>query len=340
MSEKIPARVIRQIFILLLLTGAAVIMTREMLPYMGGVLAAVTLYVILVPFQRKLEKHKWKSSLAATFLMIIAAIGILLPLAGLAFLFSTQIKDAIDNSDQITSKIKSQISSIEDYVGYDVIPAVDNEQIKDTLSYLISNIASSSITIFIALGIMFFILYYMLVAKDTWQKASLAYLPLREENIKTIGEESIELVKSNALGIPLVALMQGIVALIGYFIFGVENPFFWFGITVIGSMIPFVGTTLGILPVCILLLAQGDTQAAIGMLIYGAVIVGSTDNLFRLIVQKRLANIHPLVTLIGVVIGVPLFGFIGLIFGPLLVSLFLLLVKIYKNEYGADGEAI
>ena len=63
-------------------------------------------------------------------------------------------------------------------------------------------------------------------------------------------------------------------------------------------------------------------------------VVGSTDNLIRLYVLERLANVHPLVTLIGVIVGVPLFGFIGLIFGPLLISLFLLIVKIYKHEYG------
>jgi predicted PurR-regulated permease PerM len=340
MSKKIPASIIRQVFILLFLAVIAVLITVEMVPYLGGVLAAVTLYVILVPFQNKLEKRKWKPALAATFLIIISAVGILLPIAGLAFLFSTQIKGAISNSDEITSQIKNQISEIESLVGYDVVPTIDGAQIKNALSYLISNLASSSVIIFIALGIMFFLLYYMLVNRKIWQEAGIAYLPLKEENVTTIGKESINLVKSNALGIPLVAIMQGVVALIGYFIFGVENPFFWFGITVIGSMIPFVGTALGILPVCILLLAQGNTQAAIGLLVYGGVVVGSTDNLFRLIVQKRLADIHPLITLIGVVVGVPLFGFIGLIFGPLLVSLFLLLVKIYKNEYGERGAAI
>ena len=71
----------------------------------------------------------------------------------------------------------------------------------------------------------------------------------------------------------------------------------------------------------------------IGIMLYGMLVVGSTDNLFRMIVQKRLANIHPLITLIGVVIGVPLFGFIGLIFGPLLISLFLLMLKIYRDEF-------
>jgi predicted PurR-regulated permease PerM len=71
-----------------------------------------------------------------------------------------------------------------------------------------------------------------------------------------------------------------------------------------------------------------------GILIYGIVIVGSTDNLIRLYVLKRIDNVHPLITLIGVIVGIPIFGFIGLIFGPLLISLFLIIVRIYKKEYG------
>ena len=63
-------------------------------------------------------------------------------------------------------------------------------------------------------------------------------------------------------------------------------------------------------------------------------VVGSTDNVIRLYVLKKLDNVHPLVTLIGVIVGVPLFGFIGLIFGPLLISLFMIVMRIYKREYG------
>src|SRR5690606_14626499 len=105
-------------------------------------------------------------------------------------------------------------------------------------------------------------------------------------------------------------------------------------VTTIGSMIPFIGTALGVVPVVILLYSTGQNWEATAMLIYGVAIVGSTDNVFRVVVQKRLADIHPLITLIGVIIGIPLFGFLGLIFGPLLISLFLLLLKIYKKEYG------
>ena len=98
-------------------------------------------------------------------------------------------------------------------------------------------------------------------------------------------------------------------------------------------MIPFVGTAVGIVPVFILELSIGNTWAAWGVLIYGIVVVGSTDNIIRLYVLKKLDDVHPLITLIGVIIGVPLFGFIGLIFGPLMISLFLILLQVYQEEY-------
>ncbi|GAK76959.1 membrane protein [Nonlabens ulvanivorans] len=313
---------------------------KELAPYLGGLLGAITLYVLLEPVQKWLEAKKWKPSVASSLLIVFSFVIILLPIVGIGLMMSSKVKTAIDNSTQITETIKSKVAETENLIGVNLSENINTEEVSSWVSSNVQNLANSSLTVSISIGIMFFLLYFMLVDRKKWLEAALVYMPLKEKNLKIIGKESIDLVKSNAIGIPLVALLQGIVALIGYFIFGVENPFFWFVITVIGSMIPFVGTALGILPVTILLFSQGETAAAIGILIYGVIVVGSTDNLFRLVVQKRLADVHPLVTLIGVVVGVPLFGFIGLIFGPLLVSLFLLLLKIYKNEYGKEGETI
>ena len=81
-------------------------------------------------------------------------------------------------------------------------------------------------------------------------------------------------------------------------------------------------------------MASGNDFQAWGILLYGILVVGMTDNLIRLFVLKKLDSIHPLITLIGVLIGIPLFGFVGLIFGPLIISLFLIIVKIYKQQYG------
>jgi predicted PurR-regulated permease PerM len=99
-------------------------------------------------------------------------------------------------------------------------------------------------------------------------------------------------------------------------------------------MIPFVGSLLGVIPVFLLTLSSGDMFQAWGVLLYGFVIVGATDNILRLFVLKHLDQIHPLITLTGVLVGVPLFGFVGLIFGPLIISLFLIILDIYKKEYG------
>ena len=98
-------------------------------------------------------------------------------------------------------------------------------------------------------------------------------------------------------------------------------------------MIPFVGTLVGIVPVFLITLASGNDYAAYGILIYGLVVVGSTDNIIRLYVLKKMDDVHPLITLIGVIIGIPLFGFIGLIFGPIIISLFFIILKMYKIEY-------
>jgi predicted PurR-regulated permease PerM len=180
----------------------------------------------------------------------------------------------------------------------------------------------------------------MLTNRSQLREALDEYIPIGHDNLVLIGKESSDMVRANAIGIPLVAICQGVIALIGFLIFGVPDPFFWFVITTIGSMIPFIGTAIGIIPVTILLYAQGMHWQAVAIFIYGMVVVGATDNFIRLYVLKRLSNVHPLITLFGVVVGVPLFGFIGLIFGPLLISLFLLIVKIYKNEYGKNEERL
>ncbi|MGB5981367.1 MAG: AI-2E family transporter [Nonlabens sp.] len=336
MSKKIPSGIIRQLFTLLIIVLFFYVISVQMLPYLGGILGAITLYVLLVNFQKKLEKKNWKPSLAALTLIFISTITILAPIMGIGFLFTSRVKKLVSNKSVIEQKVKSQIDSIEQYVGYDLSGQVDSSEISSYISGTLTGLVSGSLTVFIAISLMLFLLYFMLVKRDVWLKAALEYLPLRKDNIETIGTKSRELVKSNALGIPLVAILQGVIALIGYYIFGVDNPLFWFVITTIGSMIPFIGTTLGIVPVCLLLLSQGETGNAVGMLIYGIAVVGATDNVFRLVVQRKLADIHPLITLFGVLVGVPLFGFIGLVFGPLLVSSFLLLVRIYKDEYGRE----
>ncbi|APS37645.1 MULTISPECIES: AI-2E family transporter [Salegentibacter] len=332
--DRLKPALVRQIFVLMLIIFLTVLIFKEIIPYLSGVLGAITLYVLLRNWMKKLLARGWKPPVAAALLMAGSFVGILVPIILIVVMLTSKISKAVANSERVIRAVKEQLTEAETYIGYSLSESIDTSSVTNWMSGNLQSLAGGTFNAFIAIGIMYFMLYYMLVKRESMKSSLISYIPLGNDNLEIIAQESDQLVKSNALGIPLVAIFQGIIALIGYLIFGVPDPFFWFVITAIGSMIPFIGTAIGILPVVILLIAQGDNWQAIAMLIYGFVVVGSTDNIIRLYILDRLAAVHPLITLFGVIVGVQLFGFIGLIFGPLLISLFLLILKIYKKEYG------
>lgn len=334
MKDFIAPKIIRQVFVLLLILFIGILIFREVLPYFSGVLGAITIYVLLRKWMVALVKRKWHPDLAAAFLMIISFVCILLPVTGIVIMLGNKIGDAVTNSEQVMQAIKNQFQKIEDRFGYDIASSINVSEVSKWVTDNLQGFAGSTFDVFIAIGLMYFMLYYMFTNRSELRKSLYDYIPISEKNLKVIGEESQAMVRSNAIGIPLVAIAQGIIALIGFLIFSVNDPFFWFIIVTVGSMIPFVGTLIGIIPVFILEMSYGNEFSAWGILIYGLVVVGSTDNIIRLFLLKKLDNVHPLITLIGVIVGVPLFGFIGLIFGPLLISLFLIIVRIYRKEFG------
>ncbi|MDO1514415.1 AI-2E family transporter [Maribacter confluentis] len=332
--KKINHKLIRQIIILALILFLGGLIITYMLPYISGVLGALTLYVILRKWMIKLLNKGMKRTWAATLLIIASLLGIFIPLTGAAFMLGAEIGNLADKSEEVTKAFKEQIFKLEKYAGYDLSSAIDPKQASGWLTDNLQGFASGTFTILISLGILLFILYYMLQSPKKLKDSLLEYIPLSNKTLVILGKEIDNVVRSNAIAIPLVALAQGIIALIGFYIFGVDNPLFWFVIVTIGSMIPFIGTFVGILPVFILSMAGGNDFQAWGILLYGILVVGMTDNLIRLVVLKQIDSTHPLITLIGVLIGIPIFGFVGLIFGPLIISLFLVIVKIYKQEYG------
>lgn len=335
MKAKIAPRTIRQIFVLLLIIFIGILIVNELLPYLSGVLGAITIYVLLRKFMVYLVSKGWNPNLAAGFLMMLSFICILLPVAGIIFMLGNKVGEAVENSEQIAKVIKQYIDAIEAKYQFNLNAKINTTDISSWVSDNLENFAGSTFNVFLAIGLMYFLLYYMLTNRKQLRESLYEYIPISKKNLKIIGSEAQAMVRSNAIGIPLVAIAQGIIALIGFLIFDINDPFFWFTIVTVGSMIPFVGTLVGILPVFILTLSYGNTVGAWGILIYGFVVVGSTDNLIRLFLLKKIDDVHPLITLIGVIVGVPLFGFIGLIFGPLLISLFLIIVRIYKKEFGA-----
>ncbi|MEI2739089.1 MAG: AI-2E family transporter, partial [Chitinophagaceae bacterium] len=144
----------------------------------------------------------------------------------------------------------------------------------------------------------------------------------------------------NIKGIPLISIIQGVVGTVGYIIFEVDEFVLWGFLTGVFAFFPIVGTMIIWVPIVIFMYAAGDTWNATGLFLFSFIVTGNVDYLARITLLKKMGNIHPLVTVLGVIAGLSLFGFIGLIFGPLLVNYIILLFKIYTNEFiEADPES-
>lgn len=163
-----------------------------------------------------------------------------------------------------------------------------------------------------------------------------SFLPLTTDNKNALWKETRNLVVSNAIGIPVLAICQAALAVLGYWIFGVKEFVFWGLLTGAASIIPVVGTMIVWVPICILMMVNGDVGMGLGLTAFCGIIVSNSDNVLRFALMKKFGDVHPLITVFGVILGLQIFGIMGLIFGPLMIAYFLLLCQIYKFEYGNE----
>jgi predicted PurR-regulated permease PerM len=155
-------------------------------------------------------------------------------------------------------------------------------------------------------------------------------LPDREDEV--IFERMARAVRAVATGTLLLALMQGILVALGFTIFGIERGILWGSFAALGALMPGIGTTIVTVPAIIYLFATGNTVYGVGLLVWSVVIVGLVDNVVGPYLIGRKNNMHPFVILISVLGGIALFGPIGFIVGPVIVTLFIVLLEIY-NQY-------
>lgn len=325
---------IRQIFFIIIIMMLGILLFIELQSFLPAMLGAITIYILLHNWMIYLtERRKWRKSIASILLMLFSFILILLPVGLLVNMLSSKVAFAIEHSSELIGALKKVINDIEQQ--YNIVLASDANinKLGDMLSESLPKIVGATFNTLTTILFMFFILYFMLMNSRKMENNIYEYLPLRNENVNKLGKEVHSMVMSNAIGIPLIAFAQGVVGLIGYLIIGVDEPFFWFGVTCIAGMIPVVGAALAYVPLAIIAFANDKTGQGIFLIIFGFGVIGTIDNVLRFTLLKKLANVHPLTTVFGVIIGLNLFGFIGLIFGPLLISLFMLLLKIYSSEF-------
>ena len=325
---------IRQILLLSIIILTVYLVIIELHLFLPGVLGAITLYILSrSSYFQLIYNRKWKKGWAAGLFIIYYLFLLGLPIYLAITLMSPKVNQFLEDPNAMLNAAKHSLETVQRKLGITLISEATLSNSLSKLSAFIPTILNSTANIISNLAIMLFILYNMLVNGREMEKLLNQIIPLKQENINMLAAETKKMVRANALGIPLISIIQGLVATLGYFIFGVKEWGLWGFLTGAFAFFPVVGTMVVWVPVVIYMYASGQTWNATGLLIYSVIVTGNVDYLARITLLKKMGNVHPVMTILGVIVGLGLFGFIGLIFGPLLVSYVIVLFKIYMNEF-------
>jgi predicted PurR-regulated permease PerM len=324
----------KQLFFLLLIFGMGYLLAIKLVDYLSGFLGALTLYVLFRGFNHKLTHEKnWPNWLAALSVILIATLAILIPAIGVAQIAMDRITEIVYHPQDVISKAQDALFNIKQTTGIDILAPETVENLQNVLTKKLPVLLGGTFMAGVNIILMYFMLYFFLTSGKKIESFAAQHLPLRDENVLLVGRKAKELIISYTFVIPVLGLIQAMFALFGYWLFGVDDMFIYALLTGVASIIPVVGTMIVWLPLMLVLIADNQINNGIGLGLYGFIIIANMDNLFRFILQKKIANVHPLITIFGVILGIQLFGFVGLIFGPILISLFILMLDLYRQEF-------
>ena len=317
-----------------LLGLAAAMMLR---PFTGFIMGAAILAFILRRPHAYIRKYTGES--VSAFLLTLSSIVLaIIPLIVIGVAVADDAGDVVKN---INTTDVIDLDSIEEQL--DSLTGTETE-LQARLASAVSSFSSGAFgglsqalnvaaNLLIGLSLMLFLTYYMVKDGEElvqWMK-DLSTLP--EDIEDRLVEEMSKTTSAVLKGHLLVALAQGVIAGLGLLIFGVPNVLFWTFVMVLLGIIPIVGSMLIWAPAAVYLFLSGDVTSAAGLLVYGMVVVGATDNILRPLVVDESADLHPAVIIIGVLGGVTVFGAAGLFIGPIAFGALKSILKVFMQNY-------
>lgn len=345
MSERRELR-----FILVALLGAILLSGAIVLPYLNTLTLAVVIGIVFAPVAGRINRRVRSEALSAGLALIVALGLVLTPLAFFGFRAGQEALGLYDRVtrdhsvaeiqastlrlDQLTRGLPEGVrAALPDHI--DVGPLL-----RSAASWVVARIGSLfGLVTSLSLDLFLLIIGTYYVIKDG--KRFIAYLmrlvPIHSEYDDLLFKKLHASVISVVRGSIAIAVLQGVLAGAGFFVFGVPNAALWGAATVVAALIPIFGTALTLVPAIAYLLIVGKVAGAILLLAWGMLIVGFVDNLFRGQFMKKGLDVHPFLILLSVLGGLEFFGPIGFISGPLLLSILMALLDIYVSIRDRDA---
>jgi predicted PurR-regulated permease PerM len=300
-------------------------------PFSTGLIGAPVLYVVMAPVHRWLTR--WLPvRVAAGIVIVLGLILVLGPGVSAIGVVATEAQDMA--TGVVRSPLLARISRIR------VGPYQVGAQLEQIGSQIVSFIGTSALGLIgtatrtgIQITIAFFGLYYLLVNPESTWRSVRPFIPFSSASAEILRRRFGDVTVSTIVGTGVTAGVQGLAVGAAFWAVGLSNPVFWGVVTIIFAILPVVGSGLVWGPGAAALAMDGRYGAAFGLALWGVIVVGNVENIIRPIVFRRWAKIHPFVTIIGAFMGLRYFGLLGLLIGPLAISYFFELIRMYRAEY-------
>ena len=334
-------------FLLALLIGSFVIAFMVMQPFLNTIALAAIFAVVLHPLYVRICTYLGNnSSLAAFAALIVGCLLVIIPVGIVGTLVVNEATSAY--SSLVSGASRTSAEQVATSVGAWLEPSVPgasmyahaisaelNTYVTQSLQWLVARTGdafASILGLLLRLLIFLMALYYFLKEGSALEKLLITKSPLLDADASLIFKRLSRTVSSVVKGSLAIACIQGILAGIGFLIFGVPNAALWGISTAVAALIPGVGTSLVLVPAVIYLFAIGSVAPAVGLLLWGALLVGLIDNFLAPRLMGKGAQLHPLVILLSVLGGIVLYGPVGIFLGPLTISFLFAVYTVYTKQ--------
>lgn len=316
------------------LLAFAALITLALIPWLSGLVGALILAVPLAPLHRRLARHlpaRWSAGVIAAIVVVVIAV----PGSWLVATTMGEAAEAIralQASDVITRLEGVRLGGIE-----------VARQVENAGASLLTWLSGRALALFgsatratLNLCIALFGLYYLLVDGGRLGARAAALLHLPPAHATLLAARFRAVTDALLLGTLLTAAVQGMIVGLGFAVVGLRGPVLWGVVTACVSVLPVLGSAIVWLPGVAVLALGGRPGAALLLAVIGGGIAANMDNVVRLVAYRRISGIHPMLTLVGAVAGVGIFGMSGVLIGPLVLSYFVELLRLYEAGRGAS----
>jgi predicted PurR-regulated permease PerM len=331
-------KIIERYFFFILLFTTFIFSFLIFRPFWIVLVLGISFSIVLHPVYEWFNKRGLPNWLSSLFTVLVFVVLILVLLFGIGVIVFNQSQDAYQI---IISNVHSLsfLESINNSIN-NILPEGISFNIYDKVSSFISlitsnvtNVFTSTLSTIFYFFLTFLSIFYFLKDSAHWKKTIMILSPLDDADDKKILDKLSSSVNGIIKGYLFIALLQGILMGVGLALFGVPNPALWGLVTMITAFIPTIGTALISVPAILFLFLTGQTVAAFGLLVWAVAIVGMVDNLLSPVIVGSRINLPPLLILFSVLGGISLLGPVGILMGPLTISLLYTLISLYRHEF-------